>query len=215
MTQIIQQTFTPQDLMNSRFGLPNPYLRNDPNIHKNHRASILTKYGNDIFMNYAMFGLNGFSSTNNNNQFKPFSAKIETISQKPTWLSKINKYHCLIPVSGFYKWKKHYNNIPYLHYMKKNKLMYIAGFYHREIIEDTYYNYSFAILTKPDGISNNTRFNRLPLVLDENNAEKWLDNQFSQTMVANSNNMVLSKKRVSRIINQPDIKDIDEIYYVG
>ncbi|MCB0320256.1 MAG: SOS response-associated peptidase, partial [Bdellovibrionales bacterium] len=82
-------------------------------------------------------------------KYSTINAKSEEITQKRSFKSPFKKQRCIIPVSGFYEWKRvNGKKHPYAIHMADNSIMSIAGIWEHwedhttgEIVE------SFALLT--------------------------------------------------------------------
>lgn len=111
-------------------------------------------------------------------KFATHNARIETITEKPTWKIPFKKQHCLIPMTGFfesvYDGPLAGNIIEFSD--SKNDLLFAAGIF------DVWKNYenkqnlfSFSILTsEPSKFILDHGHDRCPIFLNFENAKKWL-----------------------------------------
>jgi putative SOS response-associated peptidase YedK len=59
-----------------------------------------------------------------------FNTRIETIKEKPFWKTLYDKNRCLVPMTGFYEWKKSGSRkIPYRIYLPDEPLFFVAALY--------------------------------------------------------------------------------------
>lgn len=146
------------------------------------------------------------------------NARIETISQKPSFRQAIKKRRCIIPAEGFFEWrdfnKKKY---PYFIYPSNYETFSLAGIYEDWEDKNTGEILStFSIVTtKAEGIMekiHNTK-KRMPLVLSPDREDLWL----KQSEINNISDFILNKNKIeahtidknkvtkSEEFNNPDI----------
>ena len=120
----------------------------------------------------------------NNIKTKTLNAVGETLLEKPSFKKAIQKQRCLLPVNGFYEWRD-YNKTKYPYLIQvKNKAIFSLG-----CIYDVWVDQStgeviktFSIVTTPanplmEKIHNLKK--RMPLIINENDEAKWIDEQLS------------------------------------
>lgn len=116
------------------------------------------------------------------------NARSETIFEKPSFKYAIKKQRCLIPSTGFFEWRdENKKKIPYFIKLKETEIFSIAGIYENwtnkengEIIS------TFSILTTKanplmEFIHNTNK--RMPLILNIENENKWLDNSLDENEI--------------------------------
>jgi putative SOS response-associated peptidase YedK len=108
----------------------------------------------------------------------PINAVSETVAAKPMFRSAIKKRRCLVPVDGFYEWKKIPKKIkgdsPWLFQIKGGEPFAFAGIWERweggdEPLE------SCAILTTTPNEMMAPIHDRLPVILSPSDYDAWLD----------------------------------------
>ena len=104
------------------------------------------------------------------------NARAETAAQKPSFREALKKRRILIPVSGFYEWKKETGGSkqPYYITRKDGALFSLAGLWERwskgkPVIE------SATILTTEPNELIAALHNRMPLIISPENYQQWLD----------------------------------------
>ena len=143
-------------------------------------------------------------------QKNSLNARSETAFEKPMFQKAWEQNPCVILASGFFEWE-HQNQlkIPHFIYPSSNEILYMAGIY------DTWINsntgnliYSYSILTTHanqmmEKIHNVKK--RMPVVLNEENAEKWLllDAPSRQELCKPCPEEFLSSHTVSMKLNSP------------
>lgn len=119
----------------------------------------------------------GFPSWKGNSLI--INARSETAPIKPMFKKPFEKRRCLIPAAGFFEWKKEEgNNAKKIKHIITfgNKLFYMAGlywFFKDEKKEDILYP-AFIILTTEANKKMQAIHDRMPVIISENNMEKWL-----------------------------------------
>jgi putative SOS response-associated peptidase YedK len=119
---------------------------------------------------------------------KTLNARSESIFEKASFKHSIKNKRCLIPATGFFEWM-HFKNKTYPHYifLKDRDVFSLAGIWSKwtnkengEMIN------SFSIITTNANtmmarIHNKKK--RMPVILSQDDEEKWLDNQTSQNVI--------------------------------
>jgi putative SOS response-associated peptidase YedK len=116
------------------------------------------------------------------------NAVSETVFEKPSFKSSIKTKRCLVPATGFFEWR-HIGKLtfPYFISPSDDSVFWFAGIYNNCTIGDKNFN-TFSILTteanKLMAVIHNTK-KRMPLILNEESANKWLDNNTSEPEIKN------------------------------
>ena len=172
--------------------LDDPLFKIQPIYHRN--AFDLLKYPiitnqEPKKINYFTWGLIPYWIKNLNIakkiQVKTMNARCETIFEKPSFKSAVEKRRCIIPVDGFFEWR-YYNgkNYPYYVYLPNNKIFSIAGIWDVWNNSDTEKDhYTFSLITcranqMMEKIHNKKK--RMPVILPRNSENEWIDNKSSK-----------------------------------
>jgi putative SOS response-associated peptidase YedK len=113
---------------------------------------------------------------------KFINAKAETVHEKISFKNSFQKRRCLVPVDGFYEWKKlgKKTKIPYRFTLANDEAFAFAGIweeYENELGES---NHTFLILTtEPNSLVSEVH-DRMPVILKREDEKKWLDKYSSQ-----------------------------------
>lgn len=142
--------------------------------------------------------------------YKMINARAETVAIKPSFRRSLMKQRCLIPVSGFYEWKKTDNTkIPYYIHLKNAELFSFAGLY--DVWKDAEGKElkSYTIITTEPNTLMAEIHNRMPAILSETTEETWLDpaNQNLSQLVGLLNPYMtidMSANPVSKLVNNPE-----------
>jgi len=109
---------------------------------------------------------------------KMINARAETIAEKASFKWSFKKKRCLIPANGFYEWKKEgKTKQPYLIHRQDGKPFAFAGLWstwvdkeHGGVPLET-----FTILTTDPNDLMRPLHNRMPVIVDPENFDLWLD----------------------------------------
>lgn len=95
------------------------------------------------------------------------NARAETAAEKPLFRESVRRRRCLIPSTGFYEWDS--NKRKYLFTLPGEGALYMAGLYDRRDGKDCY-----CILTTVPNNSMRSIHDRMPLVMNREQARTWL-----------------------------------------
>ncbi|HET6421203.1 MAG TPA: SOS response-associated peptidase [Geobacteraceae bacterium] len=104
------------------------------------------------------------------------NARSETAREKPAFRNALKYRRCIVPASGFYEWREEAGRKKPLYLkLKDDKPMMFAGLWEhwKSTAGDTLE--SFAILTTGANELIKPVHDRMPLILDREDAELWLD----------------------------------------
>ena len=108
--------------------------------------------------------------------YKMINARSETVAEKPSYRNALKKRRCIIVADGFYEWK-HVDKIktPYFIHLKDNIPFGFAGLYeHWEDTEGKVIDSCTIITTDANDLVKSIH-NRMPVILDKEQANKWID----------------------------------------
>jgi putative SOS response-associated peptidase YedK len=110
------------------------------------------------------------------------NARAETLAEKPSFRTSLKSKRCLIPSSGFYEWKEvSGRKMPYLIKVKDTPLFSFAGLYDIWLDEQKQEVKTFTIITTAANTFLNSIHNRMPVILNEQNENIWLDKSADMT----------------------------------
>ena len=96
------------------------------------------------------------------------NARAETVTQKPTFRKDFFERRCLIPANGFYEWTENKQKV---FFRREDRLpLLLGGIFRNEKSGGT----SFVILTKEATPPVDTFHDRIPILVEPNDLEKWL-----------------------------------------
>ena len=105
------------------------------------------------------------------------NARAETVATKPSFRAAFKRRRCLIPADGFYEWKKTdgKNKQPYLIGMEKDEPFAFAGLWEHWQSADGSEVQSCTIITTSANDLLAELHDRMPVILDEDDYDRWLD----------------------------------------
>lgn len=164
-------------------------------------------FTNTKLYTYAHFGL--IPSWAKNRSSLNINARSETVFEKKSFRESYKQRRCLIPVNGYYEWKKDEifkTSIPYLISSTKNNYFAFAGIYEYWYDNDLGKNIlSCALLTTQPNSKIEIIHDRMPVILKETAWTKWLDLNSSyeelNTLFASISNDYIDIAEVSELVN--------------
>jgi len=121
----------------------------------------------------------GFSPIIYKENSKPpilINARLETIAEKPTFREAYRYSRCLVPSDGFYEWEKAgAKKQPWFFTVQPNQLFAFAGIWEKRREKDESIRKTFAIITTEAVMPVSKIHNRMPVILDKNVYENWLN----------------------------------------
>ncbi len=142
---------------------------------------------------------------------KMINARVETINTKPSFRTLLERRRCLVIADGFYEWKKMKEKKQPYHILLKTKEPFaFAGLWDKwedgnEVI------YSCTIITTKSSGEMEDIHTRMPIILDKEQEEIWLDRSMKNTEVLKNlltvdmNEERLDYYKVSSIVNSPKV----------
>lgn len=112
-------------------------------------------------------------------KYSMINARAEEISEKRSYRAAFRSRRCLVPVSGFYEWKKpagEGRKIPFAVHLRDEPIMSIAGIYEqwRDPEQGAIVD-SFAIVTTSANEFMAGIHSRMPVILGRDDERAWLD----------------------------------------
>lgn len=105
---------------------------------------------------------------------EPINARIETIDSKPMFREAYRQRRCLVPANGWYEWKTTpRGKVPFYHSAENKHVLLMAGIYEHWGEGEQSLN-TFTILTQDSTPEIQHIHNRMPVIIDEMEADSWL-----------------------------------------
>ncbi len=112
--------------------------------------------------------------------FKTSNARSETAADKPSFRHAYRHQRCLVPVDGWYEWKREgKNKQPFFHHLQDGKVIWLAGLWEHWLNPESGEPLlSFTLLTRDAKGNAEKIHDRMPVVMNPQRAKNWLDNTF-------------------------------------
>lgn len=143
--------------------------------------------------------------------YKMINARVETIAQRPAFRGLLAANRCLVPASGFYEWKGDgRDKTPYYSHSRGAEFLAFAGLYDVWTKANGEELSSFTIITKDADEFIAHLHNRMPVILQRDLEDAWLDTEITNVrevldILARSSGIALDAYPVSRMVNKPSV----------
>lgn len=140
--------------------------------------------------------------------FRMINARAETVETSPAFRGPYKKQRCLIPANGFYEWKKD-GKLKQPYYIKSanDELFSMAGLYDIWKDAEGHETWSYTIITTEPNDLMKSIHNRMPVILDKFDEDKWLDIktpvEVLKTLLKPIDSNYLEEYMVSAAVNNP------------
>ncbi|HJA03971.1 MAG TPA: SOS response-associated peptidase [Candidatus Microbacterium stercoravium] len=107
---------------------------------------------------------------------RAFNARSETVAEKPTFTAAFARRRTVVPASGYYEWKQADDGkVPLFIHPEGGEPMLFAGLYEWWRDPESAWVLSFTILTRDAVGDLGSIHHRMPVFLDADHADAWLD----------------------------------------
>ena len=137
------------------------------------------------------------------------NARVETITETPSFRTPFRYRRCLLPADGFFEWKKeNEEKIPYFISLKNKTPFFFAGIWDQWISEQGIEKQTCAILTTKAKGNISKIHERMPIIFSDNKYEDWLNPEINspkkvQGILENTSEVSFEINRVSKHVNNP------------
>jgi putative SOS response-associated peptidase YedK len=178
------------------------------NVAPGQNAGIIINRGNNVYVQYR-WGLVPSWAKDPQIGNKMINARAETVAQKPSFKSAFRNRRCLVPVDGFYEWKRTGGyKIPYFIHHRSKKPFSLAGLWETWKGPEGSPRSTFTIITTDANAALHPIHERMPVVIPAEKRLFWLDSaadiQNLETLLVPFNSSELFFHEVSRLVNSPD-----------
>jgi putative SOS response-associated peptidase YedK len=191
------------DIINGKLGVevPNDY-RPSFNIAPTQKAAvILNTEPHKIEM--VKWGLVPVWAKDEKAAYSMINARADTLGERPSYKGLIKGHRCIVLADGFYEWKKAgEKKIPYRIVPTKDQLLYFAGLWTEKKRDDGSMLRTFTIITTEPNEVMTELHDRMPVILTEKEAKKWLDEPVLE-LLDPAPDTAIETYQVSSAINNP------------
>ena len=189
------------NITNSDFNITQSY-----NISPGQNVNIILSYKLENYLLESNWGYT-FINSNTQNKQMVINSRIETINSKLLFKDSFLKRKCIIPANGYFEWsQKEGEKKPYLIKLGDGELIYFAGVWRKEKYNDDKRRV-FSIITKAANKKINEIHHRMPVVLNANNAQDYLETKDNNLIFDNFEDVDLNFFEVSKYVNNPKNND--------
>ena len=189
------------DVINSDFNITQSY-----NVSPGQDVNIILSYKFENYLLSSNWGYNFINSKTQNNQ-SVINSRIETINSKLLFKDSFLKRKCIIPANGYFEWSQQEGEKkPYFIQLGAGELIYLAGVWRKEKYNDDKRRV-FSIITKAANSKINKIHHRMPVVLNTNNAQDYLETKDNDLIFNNYEDVDLNITEVSKYVNNPKNND--------
>jgi putative SOS response-associated peptidase YedK len=196
-------TTTPEDLRGALGLDETPELAPRYNIHPSQLVSVMRAQGR---LELLRWGLVPAWAKDTKIGQKLALARLETIGSKPAFREAVRHRRCLVIVSGFYEWHRAgtKTSTPFLFRRSDEKAFALAGVWERWVSRDGEIVESCAIVTQAARPPVQAVHDRMPVMLEREAWERWLDPTVSLTgATGGSDHSELVALAVGSHVNDP------------
>jgi len=134
------------------------------------------------------------------------NARIETLTEKPSYRNLVSTNRCIVVTDGYYEWKKDGDiKVPYYFKDPDDNLLPMAGLYDVWKHPDGHLIPTYTVITKEAQNDIATIYNRMPVILSQEHLEKWLRTKIfsvSEALeLAKDTNPIFENYPVSLLVN--------------
>ena len=135
------------------------------------------------------------------------NARAETVLEKPYFKSAIVKRRCLIPVTGFFEWKREEKKkIPFRFHMD-GEIFSLGGIYTTIKDENGVEMPHYAIITTEANKLMESVHDRMPVIIEKLAEDKWISDELSDADIAQFfkpvKSSLLHRDQISSLVNSP------------
>ncbi len=146
------------------------------NIAPMQRAFVLRKKAGQRQVLEATWGLVNWWAKDNTLASKYINARAETADQRAAFREAFERRRCLVPADGFYEWTgPKSRRQPLWFHRPDGKLLFLAGLYEAWQAKPAERETTYTILTCASNRSIEPIHDRMPVILQGDAAEEWLD----------------------------------------
>lgn len=154
------------------------------NVTPTTRMPVITNLQPDKFQLYR-WGLVPFWTKDIKKMVAPINAKIETLEEKPMFKNLVKGQRCIVPMDGFYEWKKldAKETQPYYISLKDQDVFSVAGLWDSWKSPEGELLFSYTIITMAANEFMTQMHDRMPAILTPDMEKLWLEENVSATQL--------------------------------
>lgn len=152
---------------------------------------------------------------------KLLNARAETAASKPAFRSPMRHHRCLVPMNGFYEWKRAgTTRQPYFFYIPGKALFAVAGLWEHWGSPDGSEIESVTLLTTAANADMEPIHHRMPVILEPQHYARWLDTDLQRSkdvedLLVAAPAKTLRRHVVDSCVNSPHVEGPELIQAVN
>lgn len=126
-------------------------------------------------VSFQKWGLMAMWANNKAMSPKFFNLPMDSVLSKPSYRKKLATNKCIVPMDGFYIWKKvaKKQQVPYYFFFPDRKIFSVAALWE----ENEEGDHSFIMITRPSNDQVSLFQEDMPAMMDAGTARKWLESE--------------------------------------
>lgn len=118
------------------------------------------------------------------NDKRVINARAETVLEKPLFRNCFISNRCLVPVNGFYEWKRDGNKkVKHKITLNGEEIFSLAGIYRDFLDRDGKVKRCVTIITTEPNLDMSSIHNRMPVIVDKKDEDLYLKNRFDNSLL--------------------------------
>lgn len=193
-----------------------PFLGRRYNIAPSQEVPVIIRNGGKNELKIMRWGLVPSWAPDRSIANRMINARAETISEKPSFRSLVERQRCLIPADGFYEWRREGSGkVPVWFHLKKKEPFAFAGLWDVSRDVEGEMLHSFTIITTVPNALLRRVHNRMPVMFDSLQGKQWLDPRLSTRaadiamVLAPFPSELMGSHDVSPLVNKPEFDSSD------
>ena len=140
--------------------------------------------------------------------YKMINSRVEGIESRAAFKDSFVNKRCIVLADGYYEWKKDgKQKTPFLFQKNNREIFFFPGIWSKYNTQDSDVIFSTSIITKKANNLMTEIHPRMPIILDEETAKKWLDPVLKEpqkllAILDADSNEEMFKMRVSEYVNK-------------
>ncbi|MCB0648557.1 MAG: SOS response-associated peptidase [Saprospiraceae bacterium] len=150
------------------------------NVAPTHYMPVITNK-DPIHFNVYRWGLIPFWAKDEKIGSSMINARIETIQEKATYKNTFQHKRCLVPMDGFYEWKKDgKQKVPFRIITKDQEVFSVAGMWEHWRNPSGLDIYTYTVITLPANEKMSELHDRMPAILHKEHESLWINEDMTR-----------------------------------
>lgn len=150
------------------------------NVAPTHYMPVITNK-DPIHFNVYRWGLIPFWAKDEKIGSSMINARIETIQEKATYKNTFQHKRCLVPMDGFYEWKKDgKQKVPFRIITKDQEVFSVAGMWEHWRNPSGLDIYTYTVITLPANEKMSELHDRMPAILPKEHESLWINEDLTR-----------------------------------